>query len=369
MSGVRSIAKTLFRKEDFLEFKDFVVTDLDSNALVVYLGNKAGSSDSSVHQKLRKALDEKLPVLPIVRNLDVGSIQEKMPSIIARFNAISWTDNRTLVLTSILSALGLIEKERKVFLSYVRRESTPIALQLHKVLVEARFDVFLDRFAVPPGADFQRQLDEDLGDKAFVVLLESSGLRSSRWVQHEIAYALSHRISVLALTMPGIQQSELVRTIDEAFRVRLSHSDIVAPDGELKDTALKKVLDRIEVTHARALRRRREQLLGSLIDSMRRDGCNCDPVDDWAVLSTADDRKPMVLQVAPRRPQPEDLRTIDTVRHRISEGMKRKGMLSAAVAHDLEHIPQEHRHLLAWIGKPRGIDVKTLSECELEVSA
>ena len=77
----------------------------------------------------------------------------------------------------------------------------------------------------------------------------------------------------------------------------------------------------------------------------------------------------MVLQVAPRRPQPEDLRTIDTVRHRISEGMKRKGMLSAAVAHDLEHIPQEHRHLLAWIGKPRGIDVKTLSECELEVSA
>ena len=94
-------------------------------------------------------------------------------------NAVDWTSNRAVALTSILRILGLVEEERKVFLSYVRRDSTPIALQLHRALVEAQFDVFLDRFAVPPGANFQKQLDEDIGDKAFVVLLESSELRSS----------------------------------------------------------------------------------------------------------------------------------------------------------------------------------------------
>ena len=77
--------------------------------------------------------------------------------------------------------LGLVEQERKVFLSYRQIESTQLAVQLHTELVRCRFDVFLDRFTLPPGADFQARLDEDLGDKAFVVLLESSHLRSSRW--------------------------------------------------------------------------------------------------------------------------------------------------------------------------------------------
>ena len=91
--------------------------------------------------------------------------------------------------------------------------------------MRSRFDVFLDRFALPPGEDFQKRLDEDLGDKAFVVLLESSDLRNSPWVQHEITYAHSHRIEVLALTLPGVVEAQLVPAIDEAFRIRLSEGD------------------------------------------------------------------------------------------------------------------------------------------------
>ena len=111
--------------------------------------------------------------------------------------------------------------------------------------MQRRFDVFLDRFAVEPGVDFQRRLDEDLGDKAFVLLLESPELRQSRWVRHEILYAHSRRIEILALTLPGTASSELVPTIDDAFRLRLDPSDL-SDDGTLSLDGLALVLDKIE---------------------------------------------------------------------------------------------------------------------------
>ena len=40
----------------------------------------------------------------------------------------------------------------------------------------------------------------------------------SEWVQHEVAYALSHQISVLALTTPGVDVTEQFGVIDDAFR-------------------------------------------------------------------------------------------------------------------------------------------------------
>ena len=367
VSGVRCASKTILGSESLLDFTDSIVTDLDASVLVVYLGSKTGRCDARVGDLLRRSLDEMLPILPIVRDAETGGIHEKIHSSIAMLNAVDWTSNRAVALTSILRILGLVEEERKVFLSYVRRDSTPIALQLHRALVEAQFDVFLDRFAVPPGANFQKQLDEDIGDKAFVVLLESSELRSSQWVQHEIAYAHSHRISVVALTLPGVPERELVPIIDDAFRFRLSDEDIVRPYGKLKAASLKKVVDRIEMAHAAALRRRREQLLGSLIDILEHDGCQCHPVDEWTVLSTAEDRVATVFHVTPRRPQPEDLRVLD----RVSRGMgiERDGRVCATVAHDVQHMPDEHRRLLTWISEPRQLGVKRLGECRLEVSA
>ena len=188
--------------------------------------------------------------------------------------------------------LGLAERERKVFLSYLRRESTPLAIQLHTALAQARFDVFLDRFTVDPGEDFQARLDEDLGDKAFVTVLESPGIRTSKWVQHEIAYAQSHRIGVVALTLPGTADDQLFPTVDDAFRLRLTAADMLG--DELTQPRLSDVINLIQTAHARELRRRREQLLGSLRDTLVREGCTCDPVADWAMVAEAPGHKPAI---------------------------------------------------------------------------
>ena len=141
-------------------------------------------------------------------------------------------------------------------------------------LVERGFDVFLDRFSVEPGVDFQRRLEEDLGDKAFMLLLESDGLEESKWVRHEVAYAHSRRIEILALTLPDC--THRVPAIDNAFRHKLAQGDVTAA-GALTLGALARKLDAIELAHARALRRRREQILGSVTQKLRMEGCECQP--------------------------------------------------------------------------------------------
>jgi hypothetical protein len=258
--------------------------------------------------------------------------------------------------------LGLTEPERKVFLSYFRTESAPMAEQLHSALAQAQFDVFLDRFSVPPGQDFQRRLDEELADKAFVVLLESPGLRTSHWVEHEVSYAQSHRIGILGITLPETGPSELVPSLADAFRIRLAPGDVTS-DGLLVPQAIGAILERIQIVHAGELRRRREQLIGSLRDKLFMDGCTCEPIEDWALLATAAGKRPTVFLITPRRPRPEDLFEL----HKIaSDATLRSGLtLSSAVVHETEHIDAKEKGLMKWIGEPRDLEAILLRECLL----
>ena len=247
--AVRTAANEVLAQPDLLDFKyEMSTASPDSHVAVVYLGNVAGGDDSAVTGALKDAVSRQFPVLPIVRNSEPGTTREKLPAVIEHINAADWDNESAVALIALLGMLGLVEEERKVFLSYRRSESTYIASQLHTELVRSGFDVFLDRFALSPGEDFQKRLDEDLGDKAFVVLLESSNLRNSPWVQHEITYAHSHRIDVLAITLPGVSDPQLVPAIDNAFRIRLSQNDC-EPDGQLTAEKLGAILERIEFTH------------------------------------------------------------------------------------------------------------------------
>lgn len=358
-NAVRKYVKAVLGDSTVVIFKDKIPeADSGNHAAVIYLGSRAGHNDKEVKQALRDALDSQFSILPIVRKSDLGTAREKLPQEIERVNAVDWDSNRNLALESLLGMLGLVETDRKVFLSYRRDESVAIAVQLHKELVRARFDVFLDRFAVPPGDDFQRRLDEDLGDKAFVVLLESAKLGESKWVQHEIAYAHSHRIEVLALTLPDVDDSQLTPSIDDAFRIRLTENDL--SNGELTPGCVRNILEKIESAHARAIRRRREQTLGSLKDRLRNDNCGYDLIDDWTIFASGDGRKPSFFLVTPRRPRPGDLYDLDLRR----ENTQLEA--TAAVVHEVEHMADRHRSILRWIGEPRNLSIRMLHNCVLE---
>lgn len=366
--AIRTAAGDVLLQPNLLDFRhDVSHVSADSQVTVVYLGSTEGSRDGAIRAALRDAVVRSFPVLPVVRKREPGAIREKLPPEIEHISAANWDEDAVPASLVLLGMLGLVEQERKVFLSYRQIESTQLAVQLHTELVRCRFDVFLDRFTLPPGADFQARLDEDLGDKAFVVLLESSHLRSSRWVQHEITYAHSHRIDLLAITLPGVPDAQLVPAIDEAFRIRLRESDCT-DDGRLNTAKLGSILERIELAHARALRRRREQMLGSLRDKLHKDGCSCAPLADWAIWATADRKIPAVFLVTPRRPQPEDLHAAHLLRRDVANRTGRRD-LSGAVVHEVEHIPEERQRVLDWIGEFAQLTTRRLRECALDQGA
>lgn len=358
-AAVKTSFKCILDTSDFLRIhSDIESVSPDSSALVAYLHGEPPTSPGRVTEILTKAIESQVPVLPIT-----SGPPDQLPHVIAHINALDWKADRTAVLSAVLRMLGLAEFDRKVFLSYVRQDSSALAIQLHTALAQRQYDVFLDRFAVPPGVDFQERLDQDLGDKAFVVLLESAHVRRSQWVEHEVSYALSHGISILAVALPGLDSKCLVPAISDSFRVRLEPCDIDGESSELSDDGLRKILDRIEWAHASALRRRRKELIGSLCRSLEQSGHELAPVEAWKILAGKDgDRR--IYSVTPRRPRPEDLFALDGIRTRLAPHMP-CGSLGAAVVHDAS-LSDEHRDLLEWISTPQNFQVRTVLDLGLE---
>lgn len=360
-AAVEARFKCMLDTSDLLRIhSDLESASPDSSVLVVYLHGESATSPGRVTEILTQAIELQVPVLPVI-----SGPADQLPPVIAHINALDWKAEagRTAVLSAVLRMLGLAEFDRKVFLSYVRQDSSALAIQLHTALAQRQYEVFLDRFAVPPGVDFQKHLDQDLGDKAFVVLLESEHVRRSRWVEHEVSYALSHGISVLAVALPGLDRKCLVPAISDSFRVRLEPCDIDGESSELSDDGLRKILDRIEWAHASALRRRRKELIGSLCRTLEQSEHELAPVEAWTILARkGGDRR--LYSVTPRRPRPEDLFALDGIKTRLAPCMP-CGTLGAAVVHDAS-LSDEHRDLLEWISTPQNFQVRTMLDLSLD---
>jgi len=357
---VSNTIKAILLRDDLLDLQSSVPDEnyatLDP-VVVVYLGSKPAAVDQFIIAELRKAEQQAFSILPVVRSED--NLSEVLPDNLRRLNAITWNGMNNEVAMVILEMFGIIEKKRRLFLSYRRQETELLALQLCKALSERRFDVFLDRFSVPPGDDFPQRIDIELADKSFVLLLESKSAVDSPWVQHEVSYALSHHISVLALTMPDTPSGSLFEVIDEAFRYRLCKEDFHDISVELSDTALKRILNEIEWRCARQVRRRRTQLLGSLNDWLFQAGFRFNPVDDWAVLAEREGESPSVFMVTPRGPTPADLREVDLLRIRVPSADPDK--IRGCVVHSTPDQDPDNRALVEWAlsGRPlatRGLD-------------
>ena len=330
--------------------------------VVAYLATEAACEDEKVRKVIVAALERDVAILPVVRADGEGSVADTLPERLKRLNAVRWKGDGVGIATSLFRMLGLVEAERKVFISYRQGETQDLATQMHMKLVQRGFDVFLDRFSVDSGVDFQHRLEEELGDKAFMLLLESDGLEKSRWVRHEIAYAHARRIEILALTLPDC--AKRMHALDNAFRFPLVEGD-VSSAGKLSPSALARVLDAVEMAHARALRRRREQILGSVTQKLKMEGCECEPADDWCVLATNPGNKgSRLFWVTPRRPETTDFYELSRQLDRVA-GVGGLAILKGAVVHDAGRLANDHRELMGWLSQLSGSELATVGTCSL----
>lgn len=308
----------------------------------------AGATDT-----IARALEGGIGVLPV---LAPGASAQDLPQELSPINAMSWEDDGDKVQLAILRLLGLAPAERKVFISYRRQDASALADQLRRGLTDRGYDVFLDRFSVEPADDFQARLNLELGDKAFVLLLESRRTQDSEWVRHEISYALTHGIPVLAVTLPDTPAKRRFDSVPDDLRLQLRHAKLggahLMRERELEQTALESVLWRVEWEHARQLRRHRQQLLETLTDWLRTSGSKVAWMPDWSIVATGGPGEGVYLVTA-RAPTPGDLRAVDLVRRRADVSVK------ALVAHNPELLDDALIELTDWIvdGRNMGIAI------------
>jgi len=201
-----------------------------------------------------------LPVFP-----EGSNINSLLPSSLKKINCAFWSKSICEVIPTILSIAGLTSTEFKIFISYRRSDTSKLAEQLFDALTHENFDVFLDRFRVPPSVDFQQKLTQELSDKSMVLILESNNILNSRWTIFEILFALKHRLGLAALQVPG---GYSIPIINSTQRHIFSTKDFNSSSSELSNASLEDCIQFIKSEHGKSMIRRREQLRNDMRDAL-----------------------------------------------------------------------------------------------------
>lgn len=212
-----------------------------SCAAVLFIGGPNGAEFD-----IAAVVDQRtIPVLPVAST--PGAVAAEVPQSLRAINCL-FLDTAPLerVFSALLECVGLLPRQRRVFLSYRRAETTAAAVQLFAELSARQFDVFLDTHSIGAGVDFQEQLWHQLSDVDVLLMLESPGYFASRWTDAEYGRALAKGIGVLRVQWPDATPCATTST---ASRVELLAADMQA-DGQLIDAAVQRVCHQLEAVRS-----------------------------------------------------------------------------------------------------------------------
>lgn len=214
-----------------------------------------------------------LPILPAAP----ASAWKSLPPILQQRNIAFWhgEEMEELALT-LLARAGVTDLDRRVFISYRRLDTAPMAQQLFDALSRRNISVFLDTVSVEPGVDFQSRLFEQLADKSMVVVLQSPQFSQSAWARKEVEYAIANALSLLIVRLPGLADGDLLPGIGAGDQLDLQDADLRAnPSGEpvaLNDPALKRLVETILRLHDLQLVARLGSMRRRTLEALERHG-------------------------------------------------------------------------------------------------
>lgn len=226
-------------------------------AVALYFGGDPGRHTAEV-DALEAA---KVPVVPVV--IDGAAIENLVPASIQAVNAciIPADDKKLEALAAVaFEVVGLLHKQRRVFISYRRTESRDAAIQLHDELSGRGFDVFLDTHDIRPAADFQEMLWHRLVDCDVMIMLDTKDYFGSKWTTQELGRSLALGVQVLRLVWPDHSGS---RHLSLSDTINLSENDFDA-SRRLLGSRIAEVARRAEALRSRSIATRQIEIAGKL---------------------------------------------------------------------------------------------------------
>lgn len=174
----------------------------DLASVAVYFG-AAGAPDESA--RLIDLMHRGVAILPVVSA--PNRVSAEIPECLRPINALSLDASdlqQERLAAASLEVLGLLPRQRRVFISYRRTESREVALQLFESLSARHFEVFLDTHSVDYGEDFQEALWHRLSDCDALVMLDTPGYFDGQWTRKEFGKALAKDLIPVRLAWPGV---------------------------------------------------------------------------------------------------------------------------------------------------------------------
>jgi hypothetical protein len=223
------------------------------------------------------------PVIPVVQ--ETGDFVRDVPEALRAANGIrldKGDENFTVLASAMLECVGLLRRQRRIFVSYRRPESRAAALQLHDQMTGRGFDVFLDTHDIRPGDPFQDVLWHRLCDSDVMIMLDTPSYFESRWTREELGKALAKEIHVLRIVWP---EHKPTRMIDLAETIYLDPHELQGADGPLIDQAVDQIVLAAEKLRSRSIAARYMSFTGRIRADAAKVGARIDGVGAHRAIS------------------------------------------------------------------------------------
>lgn len=209
---------------------------------------------------LPKAMADTDPIIPIVS--DLKRCSKELPREAEAFNAMATNGPSASqkIAAATAECLGILPSRRRVFLSYRRVESTPVALQLFDALSKEQFDVFLDTHEIRPAAIFQDALMHSLSDCDVLVMLDTPTYVTNHWTKVELVRANKLNCAVLRVGWPHMTANLSFTYTDQ---ILLNPTDF-RRDRKLRVARVTGIVGSIERLRSKSVAVRQANLLGTL---------------------------------------------------------------------------------------------------------
>ena len=232
-----------------------------------------------------------VPVIPTISQTEnFGAL---VPDFLQASNGLRRRDDDpqlTELSIALLECMGLLRRQRRAFVSYRRVESRMAALQIHDLLSERGFDVFLDTHDVPPGERFQEVLWHRLCDSDVMVMLDTETYFESKWTRQEFGKALAREVHILRVVWPGHAPSKAASL---AETIRLDGADLRGADGPITDAKADEIVLAVESLRSRSIASRYMSITGRLRVCAEKVGATVEGIGAHRAISVRllDDRR------------------------------------------------------------------------------
>lgn len=238
----------------------FVNEEVDGSLPVLYLFFAQSEEDYSYNSDNLAELEFNLQVLPVIKNLKDCS--KYIPEKIKSTNALELKDSDSIdkLKNFVLRYFGLMDVNRKIFISYKRDDCEGLAQKLFEELSKKNFVPFLDSYVIEPGVVFQEHLKHELADAELMIFINSSNYGQSMWCKEELTTASEMQVGIVQLRFDDSKD-----IMESAISCVVTLGSLKGKEEEYAD-AMPQIIDTIEGYRAMGFELRRRSIVALMRD-------------------------------------------------------------------------------------------------------